>query len=267
MELSRYLRAKKEGRTTAPYIPQATLMPVHKLCQLALSWREAGFEKEAGELAYWLAPLEPFPTLWCPEKEFNEKEAARLFSLLSTIQPIPSVSPLEFTRLEQAVFTLSGHGTSLGMIPIGQGAIRAFGPQSPSLQFGIEGEGIDGWTRSKAFPEVWLEMKSAHVEGKYQLDLRFVGLMPATPLSFAFYVKAGSCQIGPDLLKPKSLRRFNGEGRGVQLDNWVIESAFTHKMEVIPLAGEGCFWDSEFLVSFEIHPISPQISFSIYITK
>jgi hypothetical protein len=264
-----YMREKKMGRLIAPFVPKWDLMPLHKLCQQALLWNAAGFQKEAGQLSYWLLQFADFLPLWCPESEFNEKEARLWFSRLSEIKPhVPDQLPdFGLTLSENAVFTLSGKGTSLGMIRAGEVEIRALGPQSGHLHFGIQGDGLDGWTRTAAFPEVWFESKPQILENGYQIDLRFVGLTDKTPLQFAFYVKAQSCQIGHELLKPKSLRRFNGETTSVVFQNVRIESSLSHKIEVIPLAGEGCFWDCEFLAAFEIHPLQPQVSFKILALK
>ncbi len=264
--LHAYLCAKKAGRITPPYIPQCSLRPIHQLCRLAVLWHEAGFTQEAGELANWLLPFESFLPLWCPEKEYREKEGKYWFSRLANIKPILG-SPLDVDiawitgSALSGVFTLSGDGTSVGMVRAGKVEIRAVGPQTPSLQFGIQGRGIDGWTRCFALPEVWLELKPQCVENRCHLDLRWVGLSLETPLSFAFYVKADLCQIGHESFKPKSLRRFHGEGKRVQCDSVIIESTQTHKIQVIPLAGEGCFWDCDFLISFEIHPLEPQTHF------
>ena len=300
-------------------------MPVHKLCKLALLWQEAGFVREAGQLARWLFKLEHFPSLWCPEKEYDEEEGKRLFSHLAKIEPIyrepssfvnlgdrhsgPSLSypssavlmqyrpPQDSSNLDHseahqnsqnltvcgiagvepeihlslvetsrisAALTLDGNGTSLGMIRSGDVEIRAFGPQSASLMFGIKGRSMNGWTRTAAYPEVWLEMKHEVKDEELKLDFRFVGIKAEMPLSLSFYVKAPSCQIGNDILKPKSLRRFHGEVQAVSFGNKLkIESGQPHKVQVIPLAGEGCYWDAEFLVSFELHPFIPQASFRL----
>jgi hypothetical protein len=42
-----------------------------------------------------------------------------------------------------------------------------------------------------------------------------------------------------------------------------IESSLPRKVRIIPLAGEGCFWDTEFLAAFEIPSIDPQLRFTI----
>ncbi len=244
-------------------------MPVQKLCKLALLWQEAGFEREAGRLVSWLLKLEPFLTLWCPEKEYDEEEGKRLFAHLRKIEPISGVEPdihltlLKTTRFLSAL-TLDGNETSLGAILADDVEIRAFGPQSASLQFGIKGRSIKGWTRTAAFSEVWLEMRPKVDAEAVQLDFRFIGIKSEMSLSLSFYVKAPSCQIGNEILKTKSLRRFHGEVQTISFGNKLkIESGQPHKVEVIPLAGEGCYWDSEFLVSFELHPFVPQVSFRI----
>lgn len=263
--LRAYLRKIKSGKVSAPYIPECKLLPLHQLCELAHLWREAGLTKEAEELGHWLRPLAAFPTLWCPEKLFNEEKSKRLFSLLTVGKEGDCPFNLTLLKTESidAALTLSGNGTSLGVIRTNDAEIRAFGPQGSSLKFGIQGEGMNGWTRCFALPEVWLEMKAQTIDKTLQLDFRFVGLQTENPLSLSFYVKADSCQIGKEILKPKSLRRFNGETNRVQLNQMVIETTLPHKIQVIPLAGEGCFWNCEFLVSFEMAPCSPQTNFFI----
>lgn len=267
------IRAKKSGLSVPPYIPKWDLMPLAKLCKLALLWKEAGFEKEAGELAYWLFKVEPFPSLWCPEKEFHEEMAKKLFLKIRSIEQVSCEKPdIDLTFIETealaAALTLDGNGTSLGVIRADGFEIRALGPQNETLCFGIQGKGMAGWTRTAAYPEVWLEMKNEVKEESLRLDVRFVGIEPERPLFFAFYVKAGSCQIESSILKPKSLHRFQGEVRGASFDNRCqIEASHPHKIQVIPLAGERYFWDTDFLLSFEIPSFAPQVSFLISITQ
>lgn len=276
------------------------LMSLSKLCQLALRWKGAGRENEAGELVSWLLQLEPFPSLWCPDQEYDEAEGRRLFELIrglyphrpitwnwtraeapgiddpqelscalkskpladGDIKPILGKGPgFNLTLTPSMALTLDGDGTTLGVIREGDVEIRAFGPQSASLVFGIQGRGLDGWTRTAAFPEVWLEMK----ERERRFDFRFVGLSSEQPLSFAFYVKAKNCQIDKELFKPRSLNRYQGEARGPIFNGKLkIESGQPHKVQLIPLAGEGCFWNCDFLLLFELHPLLSQISFFIH---
>lgn len=263
-----YVRMRNMGRNHPPYIPKTDLFPLYKQCELALLWHSVGFVDQAKHLAAWLLKLEPFPSLWCSEKEFDEKKLAHVFSKLKEIEPIEGYSPdFDLTLIEtprlKAALTLDGKSSSLGFIRAGV-EIRAFGPQGDYLNFGIDGKGMNGWTRTAGYPEVWLEMKHEIRGDKLGLDFRFVGVKPENPLFLAFYVKADSCQIGQEQFLPKSLQRFYGEAQKVQFQNkCTIECSFPQKVEVIPLAGEGCFWDSEFLVSFLVSSINPQISLNI----
>lgn len=252
--LMAYLRDKNK-----PYIPRWDLMPLHKQCRLALLWKEAGFTEEAGRLASWLLKLEPFPSLWCPEKEFDEQMISRCFANLRDIEPIEvegydcNLTLIQTPKMS-AAFTLDGFKTSLGVIHAGV-EIRAFGPQA-GLSFGIAGKGMNGWARVAAYPEVWVEMKD--------FNFRFVGVKPENPLSLAFYVKAESCEIGNEMLKPKSLRRFVGETTQVRFGKKTIfDTNRPFKVEVIPLAGENCFWGTDFLLNYFINPFDPQISIRI----
>jgi hypothetical protein len=264
-----YLDAQKRGKFTPPYVPTWDLMPLHKLCRLARLWSEAGFTEEAGKLVYWLLQFRSFPTLWCPE---NEYKGSDFFSELSAITPIEETGPdfgltLFHSPTLSAAFTLAGNGTSLGAIRTPKVEIRSLGPQalpfSDPNRFGIRGRGMDGWANCYALPEVWLQLKAEPKESECKIDVQFVGLTPETPLAFVFYVKAESCQVGHEILKPKSLRRFHGKENKIQFGPLVIDSLQKYKVEVIPLAGEGCFWDTEFLVAFEMPPFDCQATFLI----
>jgi hypothetical protein len=264
-----FLSAKSSGKNVPPYIPKWDAMPLHKLCHLAHIWDEAGFKREAADLAHHLLLLQKFPTFWCPEKEFDEKKIEEAFSLLANIYRIePQYSdPAGYTLLENgsisAALTLTGNGTSLGVIRFNEIEVRAMGPQAAGLSFGIQGKGMDGWTRTRALNEVWLEMKPVLKEKELQLKFNFVGLKPQTPLFLALYMKAKSCEIGGKSYLPKSLHRFNGETKDLSFEKKLhIECDIPHKTEIIPLAGEGCFWDAEFLVQFEISPNASQPTFT-----
>ena len=142
--------------------------------------------------------------------------------------------------------------------------VRAFGPQNASLKFGIQGKGMDGWVQTFANPEIWLSMQHECIEDQLQLKLNLVGLRPEEPLSIAFYVKANQCEVGDQIYLPKSLERFKNQAEKVSFENQLqIETAGPHKLEVIPLAGEGCYWDSGFLVLFEISPFVSGATFTI----
>lgn len=258
-----YLR---RSRKASPYTPRWALMSLPKLCQLAILWKQAGFIQEAGELADWLKTFEPFPSLWCPEKEFNEEKAAQMFSKLQEIQPVAStgydcnVSLMQTSTLSAAL-TWDGQETSLGVIRAAGFEILAFGPQAERLPFGIVGKGMNGWARVAAYPEVWLEMKGSLQGDEIKLNFRFVGVQPECPLSLSFYVKAPYCEVEKEILKPKTLHRFLGETSQVQFKGQgALMSDTPQKVQIIPLAGETCFWGATFLLSYPIHPWTSQIS-------
>ncbi len=262
-----YLLAKERGEHVAPYAPEFKPASFTKLCALALMWHRAGFQQEAGKLAQFLLKCKKFPTLWTLEKEYNEPAAKRLYSLLKEI-PLSTGNIAEFdvqfahSVQMNACFTLTGEGTSMGSVLTKGYEIRAFGPQAlPTGLFGITGQGADGWARCLANPEVWLEMRERMQDGDCQLNIRFIGL--TEPIGFVFYVKCDNCKIGDQILRPKTLHRYQGEGKGVRLPEGSIESADARKIQIIPLAGSGCYWDCEFLISFEINPLDSQIVFTI----
>ena len=285
-EVLSHLVAKKLGRNTPPLIPRYACLPLFELYQLAMLWSIAGFSQEASSLAHSISPLIDFPFLWCREDEYNEEESelsSVLFRLgnFSSQKKIPpfflalaklffgfdvpcsvdpfSPQPLFFHSVDtQGALSLLGRGTSLGTFRSKEIEIRAFGPQALPLndpkQFGIERTlgGADGWTNVSALPEVWFEVKKFIEIG---LNIRFLGITLEKPLNFSFYIKAPVAQIGPARFQPKSLNRYKGESAPVIFgDKFQIESMVSTKMELIPLAGEGCFWGTEFLLSFEIHP-------------
>lgn len=256
-------------RAHPPYIPKWDIMPLDKLSQLALNWHAAGLCHEAGQLASVLLSLKRFPYFWSTENRYQEERVTSLFTELKTIPQLDGPSPIiPFSDgLLDGVFTLSGNGTSLGAIRLQEIEIRAIGPQAfplnDSNRFGIKTSGSDSWVRTFALEEVWMEVGIKKEKGCC-INIRFVGLAFDHPMAFVFYVKARNCQVGTEVLQPKSLRSFHGEVQSVMFENGLqIESSHIHKVQVIPLAGEGCFWNTQFLVSFEMHPLQPQASFFI----
>lgn len=264
--LMAYLRAKNAGKSAPPCVPRWELMSLQKQCELAFLWKEAGFFKEAAEFKGWLSQLKSFPCLWCPENEFDEAKIQNAFAKLEGIEESAGWKPdCDLTLMEwgdaRAALTLDGRGTSLGMIQYGI-EVRAFGPQADA--FGIEGRGMSQWTRLFAYKDVWLEMKPEIREEGLELKFSFAGVTPEKPCFLAFYIKAQSCEVGKEILKPKSLKRFLGEVQIVQFEKrTTIQSSLPHKIEVIPLAGEGCFWGSEFLLKYSISPFSPTLTLQI----
>ena len=294
IELLVHLIAKKLGRSTPPLVLHPTCLPLFELCQLAVLWSIAGFAKEASSLAHSLFPLLDFPTLWTREEEYNALESDLSFSFFRPMRNgiDPAGAPPFFQAIGhlfsgfdvpcsielfcpkpiffhapdiQGALSLLGRRTPLGTFRAKEVEIRAFGPQSLPLSsvsgFGIERSmgGEDGWTNVSACPEVWLHVTHFCESG---LGIQFLGLIPGAPLNFSFYIKASKAQIESAQFLPKSLIRYQGASKPVVLnENFQIESLLPTQMELIPLAGEGCFWGTEFLLSFEIQPITSRVEF------
>lgn len=193
----------------------------------------------------------------------------------------PSVMDTSFGELQfgskiEGAFVNAGSkfldtGVSLGALRskvVSGVEIPAFGPQvhplNDSKLFGIYQSRSDlKWSSVFAKKDVWLET-TPWIE-RDTVDVRFYGLTPDFPISFVFYVQAENVRIGGELYLPKSLRRYNGLAKGVRFErngsSLSIENVCASKMELIPLAGEGCFWDSDFLLAFEISPHDERASF------
>lgn len=234
-----------------PIIPRLKPAPLYQLCQNALSLFDAGYIEDAAKFVSFLLPLEAFPTMWCKENEYDEKITLDLFSKIKKIHYIESDFSDIYTISETGCFTMKGNGTSLGFMRFKNVEIRAFGPQITPLDFGITNDGSDGWVRTNALPFVWMYWKEAKDGG---FDCKFVGLVDS-PITMAFYVKANTCKVNGQIIHPKTLQRYQGDTQTVTFDDQVaIEMGLLQRIEVIPLAGEGCFWDTNFLLKCEIHP-------------
>lgn len=185
---------------------------------------------------------------------------------------------LLFQKTEEArsVVTLAGEKTSLGAFSAGGIEVRAFGPHMLPLNdargFGVlrlpDSLPMERWTAIAHFPEAWMEVSSQLEKGEFRLSLRFLGLKVDKPIAFVFYVKAPHCEVEGEKLQPKSLQRIQGEAKPVLFGGEVeIASALPAKMEVIPLAGEGYFWNCEYLVAFEINSFEARGEYVISLKK
>lgn len=245
------------------------------LLSFSLLLRAAGQKEKAAELfKQTRKSIDPFFIALAKQAPlFND-----LFSSAEMIHDLDLGLTLSRKKKMTSALVLSGLGTSLGVVTSGDVEIRAMGPHALPLSdptlFGIsrapDGSFITDWTRCFALSEVWFEVKSVFEESSLQLDLRFIGIRTERPLTFVFYLKANSCSIGQTILKPKSLQRYSGEAQAFLFEGTRsklrIESALSHKVQVIPLAGEGGgFWNTDFLLSFEIHPFESQAKFNIRI--
>lgn len=260
-------------------------LPLHELCQLPILWFLAGQEEAGYQLALKILPLCPFPSLWCPETKFNESGVRfsiallqRCFGidvslprvsnpfLLKLSQHIPSwkeqvVVPFKATcrksNSTQSVEVLSGKGVSLGAIRCGEIEVRAIGPQTGTLNnsemFGItRSETMGQWAFLTANPSVWVRIQGDETSFSFS----FVGVSIENSFSLCLYVVADQAKIGEERFQSRSLRRYQGKSQAVAFkkgeNSLTLVCSSLGKMELIPLAGEGCFWNAEFLLAFEV---------------
>jgi hypothetical protein len=177
---------------------------------------------------------------------------------------------------ESVALTLSGEGTSLGVFRKDSVEVRAFGPQFYPLTqlqlFGIRGihqaESVDntyvsGWTRCFGEPNVWLQVYLSSELLETKLFVRWLGLNSEKKAAFVFYVKADTARIGSEVFRSKSLQRYRGGAESVSFNEGalVVTCLTVSSLELIPLAGENCFWGADFLLAFAVNPYDPVGSF------
>jgi hypothetical protein len=275
------------------------LLPLPIARELAQLWGEAGHLEQdrrlidaACAINWWLDQWKgDGDLLFYREKDFDENELSdpknREFgSGIDTFFGAVRLSTASF----QSCFTLSGWNTGLGSFQMGPVSVRAFGPQRFPLSstdgFGIaqlsahqasivvdsNALSISGWTRCYADKEIWIFFQASAGEQKIAIDTRFMGILP-TPASepsapqhfaMAFYVQAKTCTLEDgSVFYPKSLQRFQGKGQKLIFDQTVrMECSEMLNLQVIPLAGFGCFWNTSFLVAFEFSSSQSQASFT-----
>jgi hypothetical protein len=266
---------------------QGSFPNIQASCELALLWamlskknNDPTLLQAAEALAGFLAPLvlEKLTTLWTVEKEYRECACTQLFLQAigqsdvlvedplfdPTISLKPSTNCLsdasigyELHRGEKATLaiTASGHQTMAGACRIGDIEIPSFGPHlaplSNSELFGI-GPGEEGWFCAWAAKEVWCKVRGEVDPSGLVISLDSAGITPEKPLAFVFYIRAKECVVGTKVLKPKNLTKIVTDGqvalRG-KSSNIIFSCAPSHKIEVIPLAGEKAFWGASFLLA------------------
>jgi hypothetical protein len=268
-------------------------------CELALIWAAIGQQSGLGaarsaaaQLAANLAPLlqEQLTTLWTPEGERRGAESIELFSravgrnpqpmettpffallekLNLSIEVAPTSSP-NYTLFKQpgaaCGYAQAGRETSLGAIRFGSLRIPAFGiqaaPFSDSSGFGSDIVSSP-WVRASACKETWFQFDP----GAFAFSIQSLGRPGATPLYLSFYVDATECQIGPQILKPKTLSRFRGAVSAASLirggERVVLEADRALPVEAIPLAGDAAFWGTSFLLAFQLPPASGKLTFRL----
>jgi hypothetical protein len=284
-----HLALQKKIDNLPPLRRIPSVLPIAERCQLALLLGIAGEEGEA--LGRKLLPFLSFPTLWCPEGAYREKEALWSIALLLRAfgkfvaigdRPDPFFVALakNMPRWESAegepadvdafisrgpasvaAFATAGEKIPLGAALFHSLEIPAFGPHAyplsdPSL-FGIRRSFPDRrWAAAAGKPDVWFEIDPDLSRGL--LQTRFLGHSMENPIAFAFFIKAERAEIERASFLPKSLQRYSGGAKRVEFSRRGIRTAIVceqaPKMELIPLAGEGCFWNADFLLAFEIPP-------------
>jgi hypothetical protein len=188
-----------------------------------------------------------------------------------------------------AALTLSGWNTGLGVLRFGEVEIRAMGPQGFPLSdpsgFGLAQIGVchpvieinqeqlflKGWSRCFRDKEIWLSVQASATSQMVDMDVRWVGINSCSLLeksaaahwAMVFYVKASACSLEDgSVLHPKDLRRYQGKSRKIVFDQVLqIDCSTVLNLQIIPLAGSGCFWNTTFLIAFEFNASLDAASF------
>ena len=302
-EVLTHLLCARDQEKIPPFVPRLSCLPLGRLCQLALLWAIAGETERASSLVVslpldfpWMWSREEeynkeeteasialvnkalgydIGTLSSFRDPFLQALAERAVSLNRDADP----SGIFWESLEagpfKAAWSLERAGTSLGVILTPFAEIRSFGPQMPPLSqskgFGILPSQCNASQYASCFamPEVWFEAKIDVKSERILLDVFFTGIRVEKPLKFSFYVKANYAAIGDVELCPRSLQRYQGGMQPVFLsrnkkeNRLKIEMLHQGKMEIVPLAGDGCFWDCEYLISFDICSLNQKCHFCI----
>jgi hypothetical protein len=272
------------------------LLPLPIAADVASLWEELGRQDEelarrSFEARQWVKTIGPNAAwLFYRECNFDEGEA-KAFLKTESVEPFGMDAHLgivSFTtpRLT-ASFTLSGWNTGFGAISFNEVEVRSMGPHcfplSDSSGFGISQIAaakaqieshpdrimLNGWTQCFGMKEVWLHLHAAADQNGVQFNVRWMGIGPNTgskggPLAMALYVKAKTCALEDGtVLQPCSLGRYQGKGQRIVLDGTVLlECSEILNLQIIPLAGSGCFWNASFLIAFDFTSSQNQAAYS-----
>lgn len=254
---------------SALWVSEELYDPIEFYFSAYIIYSYTGFTKEAalckmailGAKNPFFTRLEEALSLCIPSKTFS-------------LNPFFMDKPTGTWVSDRFAITLSGYGTSLGAFREEEVEIRAFGPQfyplTNSKQFGIRAihaaqtideKHISGWTCCFSEPDVWLHVEALLGGG---LHVRWVGLTTEKKGAFVFYVKAKTALVENHLFVPRSLQRYRGIAKEIHFNegSFSIYLREPRQMELIPLAGEGCFWNSDFLIAFEMSPFDSEECFS-----
>ncbi len=197
-----------------------------------------------------------------PKIEVREKALAEPLLGYRLIQSADSLLAL----------SLCGKGTAAGAMRIGSLVIPAFGPQgaplSDSTLFGVDTTLSDrGWFRPAASSETWFQMQPKVEAQGISISWQQIGMDPKKPIALSFYLSADTAILNNKHFKPKSLQKFSGESNRADFEVGGLTVAFVFdralRMELIPLAGEGCFWGTSFLFALWLPPFDGTLSFQI----
>ena len=242
----------------APIGERGMPLPIPIAKQLADLWAELGRREQddqliasAHQVRSWVENLgQRAMSLFTPEEFFIEEE------LPMTTGPFRDES-LGITCADRACFTSSGFNSGLGAIQMADVQFRAFGPQTKTLTdcsgFGIRGVQSSSWAQCFGQSDAWVSLVPTLISPQeICFEIKWVGI---ETLWLSFYVLAKSCSLedGTEFF-PRNLHRFQGRSQKILFDRSVsLESSESLELQVIPLAGTNCYWNSTFLTAFKFN--------------
>jgi hypothetical protein len=153
-----------------------------------------------------------------------------------------------------------GRQVGLASFFVGGIEIRTLGPQQMPLgdpsRFGMDQKEPLAWIRTAGPEEIWIRPTWK----EESLEVEWSGV--ETTAAFAFYVVAKEARWKEETLLPGSLKKISGPAEPVAFGPLVIEADSVSKMHLIPLAGQGAFWNATFLLAYEVLPHDVKTVFS-----
>jgi hypothetical protein len=227
----------------------------------ALLFKACGSTEEADALFSPELPRDPFfSSLWFSDISIEPAET-------TCAEPLLGYRLYETARGACAL-SLLGEQTAAGALQMGPLQVPAFGPQTPPFadmrRFGVGSILSDrGWFQPVGQRETWFQMQCKPHESFFEWSWQQIGAPPGSSLFLSFFVIAETVEIDRKIFKNKSLQKFSGpltqarfpaEGVVFQIDRPL-------ECELIPLAGEGCFWGSSFLLAVSLPSFDTTFSF------
>jgi hypothetical protein len=176
------------------------------------------------------------------------------------------------TASSSLALTLCGKGSGIGAFRLGDLSVPSFGPQTAPLSdsklFGLNTPFSDGgWFLSASSKETWFQIESRIDSSAISFKWNQIGINPQKPIALVFYLAADACRIDNKVFKPKSLQRFIGESSQLLIDaratKAILQLDRPLKIELIPLAGEGCYWNATFLLALWLPPFDTTLSLQL----